>query len=168
VRVEVADAGWARCDRDAVDRILSNLLGNARTATGEGDLITVRAQTIGDLVVVEVIDTGQGVPVADRERIFDRFVRLNPARSRSSDAGAGAGNAGLGLPIARALARAMGGDLVCAPADRGAAFRLTVPAGPPPEPFLELGQLTQWRPGADSAALISIGSSPRTSRQRPV
>ena len=63
---------------------------------------------------------------------------------------------------------AMDGDLICAPAARGAVFRLTVPAGPPSEPFLELGQLAQWRRDADSAGLISIGSPPSTSRQRPV
>jgi signal transduction histidine kinase len=165
VRVEVADAGWARCDRDAVDRILANLLGNARTATAEGDEITVRAQTRGAWVVVEVADSGPGVPPADRERIFDRFVRLNPARSRSPHATA-AGNAGLGLPIARALARAMGGDLTCAAADRGAIFRLTVPAETVPAETM--ADRAQWRPDADSGALISIGSSPSTSRQRPV
>ena len=62
-------------------------------------------------------------PLADRERVFDRLVRLDDGRDRQH------GGAGLGLSIARALARAQGGDLVCLPAvpGAGARFRLTLP-----------------------------------------
>ncbi|MFT2689929.1 sensor histidine kinase [Clavibacter zhangzhiyongii] len=74
-------------------------------------------------VRITVADDGPGVPDADRERIFDRLVRLDDGRDRH------VGGAGLGLPIARALARAQGGDLVCLPSvpGAGARFRLTLP-----------------------------------------
>jgi signal transduction histidine kinase len=73
-----------------------------------------------------VSDDGPGVPPADRERIFERLVRLDDARS------ADAGGAGLGLAIARGIARAHGGALRCIePEDgTGATFELVLPAGP--------------------------------------
>jgi signal transduction histidine kinase len=61
------------------------------------------------------------VPEAERERIFERFVRLDPSRSRHRF------GSGLGLPIARGLAEAHGGELVCLAGGRGARFRLTLP-----------------------------------------
>jgi signal transduction histidine kinase len=74
-------------------------------------------------VTVLVTDTGPGVPPADRERIFDRLVQLDEART------ADGGGAGLGLAIARGIARAHGGDLRCVdpPDGTGAAFALTLP-----------------------------------------
>jgi signal transduction histidine kinase len=74
--------------------------------------------------VVDVMDDGPGVAEQDRERIFERLVRLDAARS------ADAGGSGLGLAIARGTARAHGGDLVCLPVPapgHGADLRLTLP-----------------------------------------
>jgi two-component system, OmpR family, sensor kinase len=68
-----------------------------------------------------VTDSGPGIADSDRERIFDRLVRLDVARDRDH------GGAGLGLPIARALARAHDGDLACLPNHPGARFKLTLP-----------------------------------------
>lgn len=70
---------------------------------------------------IDVIDDGAGVPASDRERIFERFVRLDQSRARDS------GGAGLGLPIARQIARAHGGDLVVGDHDGGAVFTLSLP-----------------------------------------
>ncbi len=70
---------------------------------------------------VSVTDTGPGVPDDERERIFERLVRLDAGRAVDH------GGAGLGLPIARALARAHGGDLVCLPHEGGAQFLLSLP-----------------------------------------
>ncbi|WP_459964910.1 ATP-binding protein, partial [Mycobacterium avium] len=70
---------------------------------------------------ITVTDTGPGIPDDEREHIFDRLVRLDAGRARDH------GGAGLGLAIARALARAHGGDLVCLPHRGGARFRLTLP-----------------------------------------
>ena len=84
----------------------------------------VEVTVAGTDAVLDVVDEGPGIPPPDRERVFDRLVRLDDARTRD------AGGAGLGLPIARALARAHGGDLrVVDPdgSDTGARLRLTLP-----------------------------------------
>jgi len=78
----------------------------------------------GPVARVRVLDTGPGVPAADRERIFDRLVRLDDARRRDA-AGPGLSGAGLGLAIARGIARAHGGELRC---DADSAFELTLPS----------------------------------------
>jgi signal transduction histidine kinase len=111
-----------RADPTRVTQILSNLLDNARRYTPAGGRIVVDVRRRGDTAEVTVTDTGPGIPADDRERIFDRLVRLDTAR------GHGHGGAGLGLPIAHALACAHGGELACLPHDGGAAFRLTLPA----------------------------------------
>jgi len=110
-----------------VGQVLTNLLDNARRATPAGGAVTVRVRSAGDDVVLEVRDTGPGIPEPDRERVFERFVRLDTARDRRS------GGSGLGLAISRAIARAHGGDLVAAApggADGGAVLRLTLPRTP--------------------------------------
>ncbi|EOD69914.1 sensor histidine kinase [Amycolatopsis vancoresmycina] len=101
-------------DRARLTQILANLTGNAvRAMAGRG---TLTLEVTGDGVTVT--DTGPGVPGPERERIFDRLVRLDAAREQ--------GGSGLGLPIARGFARAHGGDLWCEAAPGGGArFRLT-------------------------------------------
>ena len=91
-------------DRDSLDRIIENLLDNARRATVPGGRIDVRVSPSG----LVVADDGPGIPAADHDRVFDRFVRLDTSRQRRPGESAGSG---LGLPIARGLARALGGDL---------------------------------------------------------
>ncbi|MDV6302827.1 HAMP domain-containing sensor histidine kinase [Rhodococcus cerastii] len=109
-----------RVDVGRVEQIVSNVLDNAARFTPPGG--TVRVTTGADSqAFVTVDDDGPGVDEADRERIFERLVRLNSARDRSS------GGVGLGLSIARTLARAHGGELVCAAGPTGARFRLTLP-----------------------------------------
>lgn len=109
-------------DPTRVAQILSNLLDNARRYTPAGGSITVELSAGGGVAEVTVIDTGPGVPDDERHRIFERLVRLDTGRARDH------GGAGLGLSIARALARAHGGDLVCLAHDGGAQFRLALPA----------------------------------------
>ncbi len=100
-------------------QVLSNLLDNAvRHAETE---VVVTAKEVGGMVEVSVRDDGPGVPREDTERIFQRFVRLDSARSRES------GGTGLGLPIARELARSAGGDVEALESSSGGAFRLTLP-----------------------------------------
>jgi signal transduction histidine kinase len=113
----------ARGDRGAVTQALVALLDNARKY-GAGTIEV--AARVGDGVArVEVRDHGDGVPAAERERIFERFVR--GARHRD---GATPG-AGIGLYVARAAMRRFGGDLVCAEPTGGvgARFVLTLPSG---------------------------------------
>lgn len=112
-----------QADPTRVAQILSNLLDNARRHTPRGGRVTIDLQpsSTGTFAVVTITDTGPGVPEEERERIFQWLVRLDDARTRDH------GGAGLGLPIARALARAHGGDLTCTPHQRGARFELTLP-----------------------------------------
>ncbi|WP_329472254.1 HAMP domain-containing histidine kinase [Streptomyces sp. NBC_01723] len=107
--------------RGQLGRVLANLLDNAQRHARSAVEVSVRRD--GDLAVVGVADDGEGVPKADRERIFERFVRLDAARSRDD------GGAGLGLAIARDVAVRHGGTLTVhdAPAG-GALFELRLPA----------------------------------------
>ncbi|MET9355640.1 HAMP domain-containing sensor histidine kinase [Streptomyces sp. NPDC006617] len=106
--------------RGQLGRVLANLLDNAERHARTVVEVSVRQD--GDTAVVAVADDGAGVPAADRERIFERFVRLDDARSRDD------GGAGLGLAIARDVAMRHGGTLTVhdAPAG-GALFELRLP-----------------------------------------
>jgi signal transduction histidine kinase len=91
-------------DRDAIDRLLVNLIDNAvRYAKSQ---VTVAVRREDAEVTLTVTDDGPGIPDASLERAFDRFARLDDARSRDGDEG---GGAGLGLAIVRATAQAYGG-----------------------------------------------------------
>lgn len=129
VTIEV-DGGPALvlADPDRIAQVLGNLLANA-CRVAETVRISVRAA--GPEVVLEVTDDGPGVPGADRERIFERMVRLDEGRDRH------AGGVGLGLPVARGIAEAHGGSLTCEEAVTGARFRLVLPALPSASPAVE-------------------------------
>ncbi|MGQ0482568.1 MAG: sensor histidine kinase [Pseudonocardia sp.] len=123
-------------DPGRLAQVLANLLDNARRHTPDGGEVTVTIdRAAGGTARIRVADTGPGVPEVDRERIFDRLVRLDQARAREgSQPGRGAGGAGLGLAIARGIARAHGGELRCT---GDSVFELTLPLGPPPRPPTE-------------------------------
>jgi signal transduction histidine kinase len=116
-----ADAVEVTGSRGQLERVLDNLLDNARRHARSEVAVTVRRD--GDRrAVVEVADDGDGVPPGDRERIFERFVRLDEARARDD------GGAGLGLAIARDLAARHGGTLTVRDAPAGGAlFELRLP-----------------------------------------
>jgi signal transduction histidine kinase len=103
-----------------LERVLGNLLDNAGRHARSAVSVTVRQD--GAWAVVEVADDGDGVPMADRERVFERFVRLDEARARDD------GGAGLGLAIARDVAVRHGGTLTVRDAPAGGAlFELRLP-----------------------------------------
>ncbi|HEY7594096.1 MAG TPA: HAMP domain-containing sensor histidine kinase [Actinophytocola sp.] len=115
---------WVSGDADRLTQILTNLTDNARRAMDGIGRLAITVTRAGPARVL-VTDTGPGIPPADRERIFDRLVRLD--ESRSSNSG---GGAGLGLAIARGIARAHGGDLRClstVDGRSGAVFELVLP-----------------------------------------
>jgi signal transduction histidine kinase len=126
VRLDLGDTGrriLVAGLRTQLGRILTNLLDNAqRHAEHE---VAVQVRRVGDGVELRVLDDGEGVGEADRERIFERFTRLDTARGRDQ------GGSGLGLAIARGLAVAHRGGLHAEdrPDGRtGACFALRLPA----------------------------------------
>ncbi|MDP4509660.1 sensor histidine kinase [Nonomuraea turcica] len=100
-------------------RVLDNLLANAQRHAESAVGVTVEQDE--DEAVVAVTDDGPGVAPADRERIFERFVRLDDSRSRDP------GGSGLGLAISRDIARAHNGSLEVEDSPRGARFALRLP-----------------------------------------
>ncbi|MEV6175406.1 HAMP domain-containing sensor histidine kinase [Streptomyces sp. NPDC051954] len=106
------------------ERLLRNLIDNAARHAAHRIQITVRNQDAW--VVLTVHDDGPGVPTEDAERIFERFVRLDDARSRDH------GGTGLGLAIARDLAHRHQGTLTLTPRTLGACFQLRLPRAPAP------------------------------------
>ena len=92
-----------RAPRGELTRALTNLVDNA--VRHAGTAVVLDATAVGHQVEVTVTDDGHGIAVEDRDRVFDRFTRLDQARDTDS------GGSGLGLPITRALLRRSGGDV---------------------------------------------------------
>ncbi len=111
---------WA--DEEAMDQILDNLLDNALKYTPEGGEIRVRWRIEGNVIALEVSDTGIGIPAADLPRIFERFYRVDKARSREL------GGTGLGLSIVKHLVQAMHGNVrASSQVGSGTTFTVTLP-----------------------------------------
>ena len=109
-------------DRSRLEQVMMNILGNAIKYTPDGGHIRVCAGCEEDSVWMEVWDDGIGIPDRDRERIFERFYRVDKARSRES------GGTGLGLSIAREIVQRHHGVIALAPHEgRGTTIRMTLP-----------------------------------------
>jgi len=113
-------------DRRRLAEVLQNLLDNAIQYTPSGGQIVVSASSDGDQVTFTVSDTGIGIPRTDQPRIFERFYRVDVARSRE------VGGTGLGLSIAKHLVEAHGGRIwVESEVGQGSKFHFTVPVFQP-------------------------------------
>jgi two-component system OmpR family sensor kinase len=111
-------------DKDRLRQVVDNLLANVRAHTPEGTTTTVRVDQIGDQAEIEVRDTGPGMPGDEAGRIFERFYRSDPARSRTS------GGSGLGLSIVVAIVEAHGGTVSASSAPgQGMAVTVRIPNG---------------------------------------
>jgi signal transduction histidine kinase len=105
-------------DDDCLRQLFTNLLDNAVAHTREGGLVTADTKVNERQIRVRISDQGDGIAASDRERIFERFTRLDRRRS----------GAGLGLPIARWMAEAHGGTLeLDASSSHGSVFLVTLP-----------------------------------------
>lgn len=102
--VDCPDGFTVRMDPDAIRQILRNLLDNALRYAPSGSLVTLRARRDGDHARIEISDGGPGIPTDHLGRVFERFYRVDAARSRE------AGGTGLGLSIVKHLAAAHGGE----------------------------------------------------------
>ena len=92
-------------DRDRLEQVMMNVIGNAIKYTPDNGVIRVTAGSAGNTVWMEVADNGIGIPKSDWNRIFDRFYRVDKARSRES------GGTGLGLSIAKEIVQRHGGTI---------------------------------------------------------
>ncbi len=113
-------------DADRVAQVLLNLVGNAIRYTPEGGRIVVAVKMGEGTAVVDVTDTGVGIPTEALPYVFERFYRVDSSRTRR---GGGSGGSGIGLTISRHLVWAMGGELtaVSPGPDQGSTFTFTLP-----------------------------------------
>jgi signal transduction histidine kinase len=110
----------ARADPERLQRVLFNLIQNAIRHTPADGSVTVRAEPTGEWVEIEVADTGSGIPLEERERLFDPFVRGAAGDDE-------AGRAGLGLALSRAIVEAHGGQIWVADSEAGTRVRFVIP-----------------------------------------
>ncbi len=114
---------WA--DSDRLQQVLTNVLNNAINYTPAGGRVTVSIARQGDFLGVRVRDTGIGIPARDLPHIFERFYRVDKARSREM------GGTGLGLAIAREIVAAHGGEIsLSSEVGKGTEVRFTIPVVP--------------------------------------
>ena len=128
-RLDLIEPATVVGDADRLGLALDALVENAVKHTGPGEEIRLGARRQGDLVAIVVADSGAGMPVDQVEGIFERFARLDEARSRDL------GGVGLGLAIVKAIAQAHGGTVQGRSAvGSGSVFQLVLPLGPTPDP----------------------------------
>ncbi|WP_091251991.1 ATP-binding protein [Micromonospora matsumotoense] len=118
---------WTVGVPDELRRVLGNLVDNAVRHARSRVVLAVEPAVDGAYHLVTVTDDGPGIPVADRDRVFRRFTRLDEGRARD------AGGAGLGLAIVRELVRRGGGTVDLADAEPGVVVRLRLPILPDPD-----------------------------------
>jgi two-component system sensor histidine kinase GlrK len=120
------DSLTLQADEEKLRAVVANLVSNAIKYSPDGGMISLALRQQGDEAVLDIGDAGPGVPIEDRERIFDWFYQGEDAprgRLRGS---------GLGLAIAREFVLAHGGRIeVLASSGPGAHFRVTIPPGTP-------------------------------------
>ncbi|BCV25370.1 two-component system histidine kinase PnpS [Gelria sp. Kuro-4] len=123
--VEIKDPELAvQADRDRIRQVLLNLIDNSIKYTPAGGRISISAAALDGTVRVAVADTGRGIPSEDLERIFERFYRVDKARSRSE------GGTGLGLAIVKHIIELHGGKVEAqSELGKGTTIAFTIPAG---------------------------------------
>ncbi len=125
---------WVRADREVLRQVAGNLIDNAIKYTPTNGTVSVHVTTRSTRVRLEVIDTGIGLSPADQERVFERFYRVDRARSRDL------GGTGLGLSIVKNTVRSLGGGVgVQSVLGEGSTFWVELPctADPSAEPSAE-------------------------------
>ncbi|MBC8106787.1 MAG: HAMP domain-containing histidine kinase, partial [Anaerolineae bacterium] len=111
-----------RADRTLFQRAVSNLVSNALSHTRRGGAVEILVTALDEQITVEVRDNGEGMSVASQGRVFDRFYRVNAARTASS------GRIGLGLSITKSIVELHGGSIFLRSAEgEGASVTLVFP-----------------------------------------
>ena len=126
ITVQCAAAAQVTGDEDLIRRLVLNVVDNAIRFTPSGGAVRIALDRVGGAFAISVTDQGPGIPAEVQSRIFERFYRVNSARTR--DGGAD-GGAGLGLALARWIAQVHGGDVsLAASSQLGSTFVITLPA----------------------------------------
>ncbi len=120
--VDVPEHLPARANPDHLAQVLANLLSNAMRYTPSGGTVTVRAERRASDLLVSISNTGEGIPEADLERVFERFYRVEKSRDRAR------GGAGIGLAIVKQLVEAGGGRVGAASGEGETRFWFSLPA----------------------------------------
>lgn len=162
-------------DHDLLVTAVRNLVGNAIAYSDPDTRVGVGARVVGDTIEIAVTDQGPGIPVEEQDRIFERFYRMDAARSRAT------GGTGLGLSIVKHICANHGGEVsVWSEAGHGSTFTIRLPAAPEtlqahPQPSPPLGSLP-WTSmprltNGDQEPALSAGAlarDPRAGRLTPV
>jgi heavy metal sensor kinase len=126
IQVHFSDVGQWTGDRVVLRQALLNLVDNAIKYSPNGGRIEIRVAEVDDRTIIDVSDTGPGIPSELQSRIFDRFYRVDKARSREN------GGTGLGLAIAKWAVEVNGGQLTLEPENgTGSCFRIALPRTAP-------------------------------------
>jgi signal transduction histidine kinase len=124
LRSELGDVPAVHGDRERLGQLVSNLVSNALKFTPAGGWVAARTAAVDGHVVVEVEDSGIGIPYAEQPRLFQRFFRSSTATEQAIP------GTGLGLVISKAIAEAHGGTIsVRSAPGTGTAFRVELPVG---------------------------------------
>jgi two-component system sensor histidine kinase GlrK len=121
-----AEPATVEADPEKLRSIVDNLVSNAVKFTPTGGTVTVSAHAVAGEAIIEVLDTGPGVPQEERESIFNLFFRGRRSESATASGGRVKGT-GLGLAIARELVEAHGGRIAVLGGEAGGHFRVTLP-----------------------------------------
>lgn len=145
----VATTAWVRSDPAQLERILRNLLDNALKYTPGGGRVLVGCRRSGADLLVQVVDTGPGIPAEQQQAIFEEFVQLgNPERDRAK-------GLGLGLAIVRHLGRLLGHEItVRSRVGHGTIFSVSVPLARPRRQEGRPAVAEEPPPPADRLALV--------------
>ncbi|MCL6629619.1 MAG: GHKL domain-containing protein, partial [Armatimonadetes bacterium] len=126
VSVDIPESITLRADRLQILQVLQNLVDNAVKYTGSGGTIGIKAFQSENEVTLKVQDTGIGIPPGDLDRIFERFYRVDKARSRQL------GGTGLGLSIVKDIVDLYDGRIVVeSEVGKGSTFTVVLPKYPP-------------------------------------
>ena len=149
----LAEGAWVFGDAELLATAIRNLVGNAINYSAPGARVAVSVRSVDQLVEVAVADQGQGIPESEQTRIFERFYRVDAARSRAT------GGTGLGLAIVKHICANHGGEVtVWSEPGHGSTFTMRLP------------EANQTRTRAEPATGIPAGlpQAPRSGRTREV